>query len=137
MTAEVEEYFDGVERLFLLSPVVLSFSVRGRDERLQEGFIRRAELSNGDLFEAFEFVVAKPRELLTLTYRIHWQGREGNLKRRWDNARHHGEIPTFPHHVHLGPGGEVGPSEPMTIIKALAFIENDIQRDVGSPYAEA
>jgi Family of unknown function (DUF6516) len=138
MTAEVEEYFDGVERLFLLSPVVLSSSVREREERLQEGFIRiRAELSNGDLFEAFEFVVAKPHEILTLTYRIHWQGREGDLKRRWDNARHHGELPNFPHHVHLGPGGEVGPSEPMTIVKALAFIENEIHRDVGSHQAEA
>jgi hypothetical protein len=134
MTAEVEEYFDGVERLFLLSPVVLSFSVRERDERLQEEFIRiRAALSNGDLFEAFEFVVAKPHELLTLTYRIHWQGREGDLKRRWDNARHHGEIPNFPHHVHLGPGGEVGPSGPIIIGKVLALIENEIQRDVGSP----
>jgi hypothetical protein len=94
MTAEVEEYFDGVERFLLLSPVVLSFSVREREERLQEGFIRiRAALSNGDLLEAFEFVVAKPHRILTLTYRIHWQGREGDLKRRWDNARHCGGIP--------------------------------------------
>ena len=46
----VEEYLDEVERLFLLSPVVVSFWVREREERLQEGFIRiRAELANGDL----------------------------------------------------------------------------------------
>jgi hypothetical protein len=138
MTAEVEEYSDGVERFLLLLPVVLSFSVREREERLQEGFIRiRAAHSNGDLLEAFEFVVAKPHGILTLTYRIHWQGREGDLKRRWDNARHYGGIPNFPHHVHLGPGGEVGPSEPMTIVKALALIESEIQPDVGSPQAEA
>jgi hypothetical protein len=37
MTAEVEEYFDGVERLFLLSPVVLSFSVTVRDEGCKRG----------------------------------------------------------------------------------------------------
>lgn len=122
----------------LLSPVVAFLSGREREERLQEGFIRiRAELFNGDLFEAFEFVVAKPHEIQTLTYRIHWQRREGGPKRRWDNALHHREIPNFPHHVHLGLGGEVGPSEPMTIVKAPAFIENEIQRDVGPPQAEA
>jgi hypothetical protein len=130
MTTEVGDYLDALERLFLLSPVVLSFSVREREERLEEGFIRiRAMLSNGDLMEAFEFVVADADAIQTQTYRIHWQSGDGRLKRRWDNARHHEEIPTSPHHVHLDPGAGVGPSEAMTIPKALAFIEGEIQQD--------
>ena len=52
------DYLDETARLFLLSPVVRSFQLREREERLQEGFIRvRAVLSNGDILEAFEFVV--------------------------------------------------------------------------------
>jgi len=72
MTTTVSAHLDDVESAFLLSPVVRSLQVREREERLQEGFIRlRAVLSNGDLLEAFEFVVATPNALQTLTYRIH------------------------------------------------------------------
>lgn len=37
-------------------------------------------------------------------------------------------ISTFPHHVHLSPE-RVAPSEPMTIVKILAFLEEEFQRD--------
>jgi hypothetical protein len=68
MTTTVSAYLDDVERAFLLSPVVRSVQVREREERLQEGFIRlRAVLLNGDLLEAFEFVVATPDALQTRT----------------------------------------------------------------------
>jgi hypothetical protein len=68
MTTTVSAYLDDVERAFPLSPVVRSVQVREREERLQEGFIRlRAVLSNGDLLEAFEFVVATPDALQTRT----------------------------------------------------------------------
>ena len=138
MTAKIREYFDAVERLFLLSPVVLSLQVREREERLQEGFIRiRAVLSNGDLLEAFEFVVATPDAMQTLTYRIHWQQEDGRLKQRWDNAPHHRAIPTFPYHRHLGSVDHIESSEPMTILKALAFLEVEIPREEKSPPGEA
>jgi hypothetical protein len=137
MTTNVSAYLDDVESLFLLSPVIHTFQVREREERLQEGFIRiRAVLSNGDVLEAFEFVVATPDELQTLTYRIHWQQDDGRLKRRWDNAPHHQGLSTFPHHVHLGPVDHVESSEPMTILKILAFVEEEIQRDERSPRGE-
>jgi hypothetical protein len=128
MTTTVRAYLDDVERAFLLSPVVRSLQVREREERLQEGFIRlRAVLSNGDLLEAFEFVVATPDALQTLTYRIHWQQEDGQLKRRWDNAPHHKEVLTFPHHVHVGLAEHIESSEPMTILKVLVLVEGEIQ----------
>jgi len=128
MTTMVSAYLDNVEHAFLLSPVVRSLQVREREERLHEGFIRiRAVLSNGDLLEAFEFVVATPDALQTLTYRIHWQQGDGRLKRRWDNAPHHKEVPTFPHHMHVGRAELVESSEPMTILKVLALVEGELQ----------
>lgn len=58
---DLDAYWLAVECQFLLSPVVLFFLVWEREERLQEGFIRiRTVLSNGDLLEAFEFVVTTP-----------------------------------------------------------------------------
>ena len=130
MTTTVRAHLDDVQQAFLLSPVVRSLQVREREERLYEGFIRlRAVLSNGDLLEAFEFVVATPDTLQTLTYRIHWQRRDGQLQRRWDNAPHHKEVPTFPHHVHVGLADHVAASEPMTILKVLALVEGEIHTE--------
>lgn len=127
MTAQIDDYFDRIERPLLLSPVVLALQVREREERLQEGFIRlKATLSNGDLLEAFEFVMIAPDGIQTLAYRLHWQREDGRLRRRWDNAPHHQEIATSPHHVHLDLTEHVGPSEPMTILKVLALIESDL-----------
>jgi hypothetical protein len=130
MTTTVSAYLDTVEQAFLLAPIVRSVQVREREARLYEGFIRlRAVLSNGDLLEAFEFVVATSDTLQTLTYRIHWQQADGRLKRRWDNALHHKEVPTFPHHVHVGLADHVESSEPMTILKALALVEGEIHTE--------
>ena len=130
MTTTVRAHLDEVEQAFLLSPVVRSLQVREREERLYEGLILlRAVLSNGDLLEAFEFVVATPDTLQTLTYRIHWQRGDGQLQRRWDNAPHHKEVPTFPHHVHVGRAEHVESSEPMTILKVLALVEGEMQTE--------
>ena len=41
-------------------------------------------------------------------YSYHWQTRTGELLLRWDNAPHHPEIPTHPHHKHEGE--RIGPS---------------------------
>ena len=130
MTAQIAEYFDRIERQLLLSPVVLALQGREREERLQEGFMRlRATLSNGDLLEAFEFVALAPAGVQTLTYRIHWQRDDGRLRRRWDNAPHHQEIATFPHRVHRDVAENVAPSEPMTILQALACVERTLPEE--------
>ena len=127
---QIVDYLDEIARHFLLSPVVRSFQVREREERLQEGFIRiRAMLSNGDIMEAFEFVVASPHAAQTQTYRIHWQSADGQLKHRWDNAPHYPGISTFPHHVHVGPSDHVESSQMMNIAQALALVEAEILRE--------
>lgn len=35
-------------------------------------------------------------------YRHHWQDSSGRVIKRWDNAPHHPELDTFPHHLHEG-----------------------------------
>jgi len=40
---------------------------------------------------------------------------------RWDNAPHHRDIATFPHHKHIG--GEIAESEEMQISDVLAELE--------------
>mgnify|MGYP001113147722 CR=1 FL=1 len=127
MNPTIESYLDNVEMLFVYSPIVLQYSVRERDAIGREGYIRiRARLSNNDILEAFEFVTVVAGEINILTYRLQWQTADGQLKKRWDNAGHHKEIATFPHHVRVGTSGEVQPSETMSIQKVLAIIETEL-----------
>ena len=47
-----------------------------------------------------ELFIEEDFESGELNYAYHWQERSGKLIKRWDNAPHHKEILTFPHHVH-------------------------------------
>ena len=130
MNEIIESYLNSIEMLFVYSPIVSEYFVRARDVREREGYIRiRARLSNGDILEGFEFIVAINSTISILTYRIQWQTADAQLKRRWDNAEHHRHIETFPHHVHVGVLEEVQPSEPMSIQRALEIIEGEIAGD--------
>lgn len=127
METLIELYLDDIELLFISSPIVAEYFVREREARPGEGFIRiRARLVNDDVLEAFEFVVIEAGETNVLTYRIQWQTSEAGLKRRWDNAEHHRQISTFPHHVHIGAEDSVYPSEQMSIRNALAIIGKEV-----------
>jgi hypothetical protein len=87
MSHAIELYMTNVEMLLIYSPVVSKYSILEKDIRNREGYIRvRAYLSNGDIFEAFEFVALISNEIRILTYRLHWQNSHGDLKKRWDNA---------------------------------------------------
>ena len=59
MNEIIESYLNSIEMLFVYSPIVSEYFVRARDVREREGYIRiRARLSNGDILEGFEFIVA-------------------------------------------------------------------------------
>jgi hypothetical protein len=52
----------------------------------------------------------------------HWQDASGELLKRWDNAAHHPEIKTSPHHVHDGAEENVLPHKPISAEAVLTLI---------------
>lgn len=64
----------------------------------------RVRLADGALLEVSEAVVIPETEVEWLSYRYHFQEADGTLVFRYDNAAHHPEIETFPHHKHVGEG---------------------------------
>jgi hypothetical protein len=75
----------------------------------------RAEIIDGSLLyvrEAFFPYASK--------YSYHWQTRTGELLLRWDNAPHHPELSTQPHHKHVGE--QIGPSARVSIEDVLAAL---------------
>ncbi|MCF8367371.1 MAG: DUF6516 family protein [Bacteroidales bacterium] len=57
-------------------------------------------------------------------YSFHWQDQNGEMILRWDNAPHHPNIHTYPHHKHKT--SEVFPSLEITLEEVIAFIENEL-----------
>jgi len=57
---------------------------------------------------SFMFFTYIDTGLHKIDYSYHWLNAEKNVILRWDNAPHHREIETFPHHVHEG--AEIKPS---------------------------
>ncbi len=58
-------------------------------------------------------------------YSYHWQEADGKLISRWDNAPHHSEISTYPHHRHTR-DHNVEPFEDPSLETVLKWIEENI-----------
>ena len=65
-------------------------------------FRYRLTLHGGDLFEMFERFQVVEGRVRVIKYAFHWQEAAGQLRKRWDNAAHHPEVSTHPHHAHDG-----------------------------------
>jgi uncharacterized protein DUF6516 len=65
-------------------------------------------------------------QLFREQYRNHWQGPTGETRDRWDNARHHGELATFPDHLPMGPHEEAQECDPADLWRVMALVEHMI-----------
>jgi hypothetical protein len=61
----------------------------------------KLHLADNSLLEVSEALAVEGSSLTWLSYRYHWQDTTGHLILRYDNAPHHPEVGTFPHHKHL------------------------------------
>jgi len=60
-------------------------------------------------------------------YSFHWQKESGELIMRWDNAPHHQDNRTFPHHVHTKDG--VKESYSITLYDVLGKIKEYLKQE--------
>ena len=77
------------------------------------------QLENGSVLYIREYVDENER-----SYSYHWQTKEGKLIMRWDNAPHHKDIPTYPHHKHVKK--KVLPNYAITCEEILKEIERNL-----------
>lgn len=103
----IEGYLRQIDELLSTSPMVSAVEVLRRSVRDTElekvlNYRYRAILVDGGMIELSERGIEIQGELAITRYRHHWQDGRGRLIKRWDNAPHHPEIDTFPHHLHEG-----------------------------------
>ncbi len=68
-----------------------------------EGFIRGGILFiDGSKLRFFEYIVVSATGIVKkLKYRYHYEDPNGELIFRYDNAPHHRQLKTYPHHKHV------------------------------------
>lgn len=71
-----------------------------------------------------EYFVSVP-EFRKIAYSYHCQDVQNEMVFRYDNAEHHPELETFPHHKHIG--DKTFPSAAFSLEKVLEIIVNQIK----------
>jgi len=115
----IEDYFEFLKRVASKNPSVKKFRLIKEFIGVNRGYIRFViELIDGSELHVFEYVDSGMHKI---DYSYHWQDKDKTLIKRWDNAPHHNEIETFPHHLHKGE--EIEPSKEPTFLEILKKIE--------------
>jgi len=89
-------------------------------------FIRlRADLINNDkphISEAWD-------EETLIRYAYYWLKQNDELRIGWDNAPHHPEVSTHPHHKHIAAQGKIQSSEEASLEDVLLFIKGKLEAE--------
>ena len=130
----IEQYLKELDELISASPAVIDVEIIRRsvwDTELEKIALYRYRLNMSDrsLLELTERLVEEKGTLLIKRYRHHWQNHDGQVIKRWDNAPHHPEIDTFPHHLHDGSESKVIRHGEITGLNALEIVISLIPGD--------
>ena len=121
--ARVEEKLRELEPLISSSQIIIER--RSSNRVVLKGMII---FIDGSLLHFLEYVLEEGNRLLRVSYRFHYIKQDGSLIFRYDNAPHHLELPTFPHHKHL-PGNKVVSSSEKSLADVLDEIREIIPRE--------
>lgn len=114
-------YFRQFQDAALAATHVLQSNLAFDEISESECYIRGSlTLIGGFQLHVAEYVVTE-QEIQRLKYRYHLQTMQNDLVCRWDNAPHHPEVETHPHHLHLAQGA-VESSPAMNIEQVLVAI---------------
>lgn len=120
------DYLDHVKALIILHPHIVRWETVREEMLGEKGLFRyRLMLEDGRLLEAFSYFQVAGGKVQIMKYSFHWQDEQGQLYRRWDNAAHHPEVATHPHHVHKGSDTNVSPHGPVDIDAVLSFVAEE------------
>lgn len=97
----IEEYFFDVERAIQEFPDVVSVTLKKRIYNIKQGYISSVIMFNDG--GRLEFAEVKDADVKSkIKYRYQYMDNGQNMMFRYDNAPHHPEVSTFPHHLHKG-----------------------------------
>jgi hypothetical protein len=108
--------------LLLNSPVAISFRIldyrAGKDFQY---FKIEVVIKDGPILFIREY-----QSLTDFKYSYHWQRADNTLISRWDNAPHHPDSSTYPHHRHTSKH-QIEPFPEARFAAVLAYIEQELK----------
>ena len=124
----VADYFKKIEQLLSDSKIIVDKSVDFKEFSSDEGMVRgRLLFLGGCVLTFMEYIhIGKERP----KYRFNLTDGKGSMIFRYDNAAHHRDVPTFPHHKHTNT--EVKPSKEIGLAEVLSEIEGMILDEFSS-----
>lgn len=99
----IQRFIDNIEKVIDAHPSVLSSTLQkqiGPDSRsvyLKGSII----FTDRSVLDISIFAVESRNTIIIDKHRYHYMDKRGHLVFRYDNAPHHRELSTFPHHKHL------------------------------------
>lgn len=122
----IDEYFKKIQDLIANSKIVASTNIEYTEVLDHEGYMRGTlTLIDGSELKLLEYTNISRGQPTVLRYRFQRQT-AGKLIARWNNAPHHPEVETFPHHKHVKGDDKPKPSRVTTLISVLKEIEAEI-----------
>ncbi len=118
----VADYFRTIEQLLGDSKLIADKTVDFKEFSSDEGMVRGRLLFLGGYVLTFMGYIQIGKE--RPKYRLNLSDGKGNMIFRYDNAAHHKEISTFPHHKHVST--EIKPSKEIGLAEVLSEIESMI-----------
>lgn len=95
----IRDYFTQVEETLRAFPNISSYVLKKKVYSSKQGYI-----SGSITFKSrhrLDFAEVKDSDVAgKIKYRYHYMDENQTMTFRYDNAPHHGDVPTFPHHKH-------------------------------------
>lgn len=63
-----------------------------------------------------------------IRYSYYWLDAQNALKTGWDNAPHHAQLDTFPHHKHIGEQSTLAPSTETCLEDIIPLLKQEVTR---------
>lgn len=122
---KIDEYFASIERSLSnnlqISKVDEPITLLTSDD--YNGLIRcRVHFWDGSYLNIHEVVSTELGYPVRISYAYTYLRNENRIF-RYDNAPHHPEVTTHPHHKHIGPKDRLTPAEPPSLNQVFAEIE--------------
>lgn len=128
--ATIADYFREVDGLLHSCPLTVSVAIQSELADMDIGYFKaRMIFVNGSELHLFELVTIKNGKPYVEKCRYHYQSAKGTLVRRWDNAKHHPELKTFPDHVHVANNAakeSKKPAIPGIFLEIIKLIEDEL-----------
>jgi len=126
---QVIDYFSEVQSLIRSSIFVenvdVEYEVKSRSIGIVHGVL---EMIDGSTLEFMELINIKRGKVIRLKYRFHLMNINAEMVFRYDNAPHHLEIATYPHHKHVKGEKVPRPSKEVGLKDVLLGLEEMISR---------